>query len=202
MQTAEKRRTLHEILAEVSENDQYAEFFGSFKPESERAMVELAEKIEASYHKIDEWEDAAARWHGSASRYQTLADSAKDTGDALLNRAKRLKAYMAFELRSNGFEKMPGVSVSAVVKRASNPRTIIGRGATPMDLKKFPDMVEQIPRSYSFDTKSVCATLKAIDKKLAADPKAELSDMEKELLTFARLEYSYSLQFAPREVSK
>ena len=201
----EKKRSTREILEALSDAEthadmpaeRYAAFFGKPKPDAQAEMAALAEKIEASYHKIDEWENGAAQWQASADRYRALAAKAQAHADALQNRADGLSEYIAFWLRENQFERMPGLTVSAFVKRSSNPRTIISRGATPMDLKTFPDMVEQIPRSYKFDTKSICAALKAIAKRdLAKEP---LTEVEKKLTEFARIEYSYSLQFAPRE---
>lgn len=196
----QQRRTLRDILGDVSENDRYAEFFGSFKPGTEEAMRELSEKIEASFAKIDEWENGAAQWQGSADRYSELAAESQQRADALANRAKRLRDYMVFELRVNGFEKIPGVTISAALKRANTPKTIIGKAADALDMKKYPALVEQIPRSYRWDTKAVCAALKEIAAKV--DRGEQLSEAETALNGIARIEYSYSLKFQPKAVKE
>lgn len=202
-----RKKPLREILGDLSEAEthadtpaeRYAAFFGKPKPDAKEEMAALAEKIEASFAKIDEWENGAASWQGQADRYAKLAEQAQGHADALMNRSRGLREYMAFWLRENHFERVPGVSVNAIVKRASNPKTIIGRVAQPTDMQAFPDLVEQIPRSYRWDVKEICRLLKALAKRdLTKEP---MTDVEAKLVAFARLEYSYSLDFTPREVA-
>lgn len=188
-----KKESFGQLLELVVEGQNYAEFFGTFRPETPDDMLRLKRKVDACFEKCTAWEAEAAGYAGEGQYYLDLAKPHTDKARALRNKSDGLKTYMVMQMREAGFERIPGETHAAVLNVSKVPATKFGRDCEAADAAKFGPLVSVTPRQYNWDLKEACVKLKAITKKI--DGGEALDDFEKELIAIARLEYSAKLKF-------
>lgn len=177
-------------------DEEFVNVFLLAEKKGEKDRLELKAKIDASYFKIEEWEAEAASWGGRVEYFQELANEYKKKEQALANKAKGHREYMAFRMREHGLEELQGNHHSVLVERISNPKTVIAKSrltAKAADARDFPGFVSVTPRQYDWDLNAIKAELKKIEKKKPAD----LTDADKKLLEVASLKWSYKVKFGP-----
>lgn len=104
---------------------------------------------------------------------------------AARKRRASLETFVQRSMEARGLEKLGGIQYEVVRKRSSNPSVDVDREPTADDVLTLGDAYVKVePQSYAWRRAAMCAALKEGDPKLAA---------------FARLSYSYRIEFDERE---
>lgn len=111
----------------------------------------LRSKVDNCSHFVDEIEDRVKRHREYAKQHAEAART-------LERQLARFLEYIAFTMRSGGFEKLPGTEFQITLRKSEE--TNITREPTAEDFEFAPDFVTE-KRSYSWKKTEIKAALKA-----------------------------------------
>lgn len=179
--TEPKDFTLGSVLTSMAERERFLnspdfdpkKFVGELDPTKD--VEQLKTKVDAIIAVVEDAEEFGERMKRKADEYLKRWDSAQ-------RKAGALRKYILFNMKSHGFEQLPGNQHFIGLNKHHTPKLIWTRAAVPEDVKLHPDFVRVIPRQYEFMNEPVKAyLLKVASEGIEFD--------------FARLEYSEKIEF-------
>ncbi|HYC99717.1 MAG TPA: siphovirus Gp157 family protein [Phycisphaerales bacterium] len=109
----------------------------------------LARKVDAIRYRLDEWRDEALR-------HRAYAEEHSEAARAVEAKAERLKAYVAWSMQANGFERLTGERYA--VRLQDFPKVVYVDDVKPTasDFASYPDFVRV---TYAWNTSAIKSAL-------------------------------------------
>lgn len=133
----------------------------------EELRAALRAKVDSIRHVVSEFEAYAARTEIRAKRLHQRIRTARRRADSLME-------YVNANMAAAGFDQLVGNEFKIKRIRSATPSVTFDRESGPEDMVQFGDrFVEEIPASYTWNTREVVAALRPFYKAINDQPDCE-----------------------------